>query len=52
MADERKLTGAPSINKEYYYYYNVYVIHKHPLVNEIMVRHQNLFTAESVLLAD
>ena len=52
MADEQKLNGSPSINKEYYYYYNVCVIHKHHLVNKINVRHQNPFTAESVLLAD
>ena len=24
MADERKLNGSPSINKEYYYYYYYY----------------------------
>ena len=23
MADERKLNGSPSINKDYYYYYHV-----------------------------
>ena len=25
MADERKLNGSPSINKEYYYYYYYYI---------------------------
>ena len=24
MADERKLNGSPSINKEYYYYYYIF----------------------------
>ena len=25
MADERKLNGSPSINKDYYYYYYYYL---------------------------
>ena len=27
MADERKLNGSPSVNKDYYYYYYYYLIH-------------------------
>ena len=27
MADERKLNGSPSINKDYYYYYYYYYLY-------------------------
>ena len=39
MADERKLNGSPSINKDYYYYYyyyysTIYVAIKHYFMQE------------------
>ena len=43
MADERKLNGSPSINKEYYYYYYYYYASRHcvglPSKHKTFVQH-------------